>query len=211
MRSGVWERNRAFAARNKVTYNKWNQYILTRLEQEVEEYDSKLISFLHRSAGKGRLSTAEAIGFVGNKVVCEREVEKVIEQLKKADDGGGGRAKLKAIGEEERRWPSVSVDNLVEYSKCNDVGATVPFGLRECVLCGCTLSNWKRRNDHFRGKKHCGNVLKFCEGESVEEIWRKGEEMMGLGFVEEIDRVTEMLEMEEEESTPSHQHVILVS
>ncbi|GMH54997.1 hypothetical protein TrST_g3723 [Triparma strigata] len=168
-------------------------------QKEVEEYDSKLISFLHRSAGKGRLSTAEAIGFVGNKVACEREVEKIIGQLKKADDGGGGRAKLKAIGEEERRWPSVSVDDLVEYSKCNVVGATVPFGLRECVLCGCTLSNWKRRNDHFRGKKHCGNVLKFCEGEGVEEIWGKGEETIGFGFVEEIDRVTEMLEMEEEE------------
>ncbi|GMI05060.1 hypothetical protein TrLO_g2225 [Triparma laevis f. longispina] len=164
--------------------------------KEVEEYDSKIISYLHSSAGKGRLSTAEAIGFVGNTEVCEGEVEKVIEglekmkldkvELKEVEGGGGGNG--------------VEAEDVIEYAKRREGGGRGLEGLRECVLCGCTLSNWKRREDHFWGKKHCVNVLKFCGegGLGVEEVWKRGEELMAeLGVVEGVDRVTEMLEIEE--------------
>lgn len=164
--------------------------------KEVEEYDSKIISYLHSSAGKGRLSTAEAIGFVGNTEVCEGEVEKVIEglekmkldkvELKEVEGGGGGNG--------------VEVEDVIEYAKRREGGGRGLEGLRECVLCGCTLSNWKRREDHFRGKKHCVNVLKFCGegGLGVEEVWKRGEELMAeLGVAEGVDRVTEVLEIEE--------------
>lgn len=132
---------------------------------------SPLLSALHPGAGRGRLSTLEAVaafhgeaglraheralraalGVLTARVAADREAA----SPSHAEDGG------------ERDAPPEWVGATRAASAAGDAAAVVPQpvathreGLRRCAVCGAALASSLRMAGHLTGARHCGAVAR---------------------------------------------------
>ena len=88
---------------------------------------------------------------------------------------------------------SIESSNFSPHTTLPETLPEFPPGLKTCLICGVTLSSWKRRESHFRGSRHAEIVER--RGMTWEQSW----EVVMSAEVEVVDRVWE--EMERNESS----------
>ena len=182
------------------------------LDGDVAEYESRLIETLNAGSGKGRITTAEAVGMaVGGGVlarvkegvgVVSGEYQRRVDEWTAAMEGlGGGESTCESAPERTLALTK----RLEQYAVGKDVPLNIA-GVRWCRVCGVGMGSGKRMTAHVRGRKHCENVALRARGMNCSEagdaeIWTSCcKAVMAAELAEPGDWAVTMVEREVKEA-----------